>query len=500
MEIKISMILKWFLKHQWKESLRSSIWQRNLAANIAIGFLVVLMFLYLLMLGIFIDPILRKLFPDDDPAGVFNSVILYYLMFDLFFRYLMQGLPVFSIESYLHLPIRKSSVVHFVTGKTAFHLLNFLPLLVFIPFSLTTLISEYKSVQVLAWIISVFFLILNDNFLATYLKRQLVSKPLVTGMAGIILLGLVVSDYFGLINLSKVSRFIFGYLLEHPWLTIVPLALLATSYSVHYRFLKARMYPEEVIKRKTHMAADLPRIKYLDSLGLTGDIIRLEMKLWLRHRRTKSMIYLLPIFILYGFFFYPMPQYKAQPAFFVFVGTFMTGGFMMNYLNYAFGYESSYFDGILTRKIDMGRYIRAKFTVGILICSFCYIVTIPYVFFGYEILLVNTVTYLFNVGVISFILLFMATYNKKRMDLSKGASFNYQGVGLTNWLVLLPAFLLPLICYKIFSIFGSKFYGLAIIGILGLIGFFFRKYWIGLIEKNFHKRRYTMAEGFREGT
>jgi ABC-2 type transport system ATP-binding protein len=31
---------------------------------------------------------------------------------------------------------------------------------------------------------------------------------------------------------------------------------------------------------------------------------------------------------------------------------------MMNYLNYAFGYESNSFDGILTRKIDMKRYIR----------------------------------------------------------------------------------------------------------------------------------------------
>ena len=60
------------------------------------------MMLYLLMIGIFIDPILRKLYPDTDPVMIFNGVILYYLGFDLLIRYLMQSLPTFAIESYLH--------------------------------------------------------------------------------------------------------------------------------------------------------------------------------------------------------------------------------------------------------------------------------------------------------------------------------------------------------------------------------------------------------------
>jgi len=491
------MLFIWFIKLKWKEATRSNIWQRNVAANVGIGFLMLLMMSYLLILGIFIDPILEKLYPDEDPVSVFNSILLYYFLFDLIIRYMMQGLPTFSIESYLHLPIKRSSIVHFILMRTGLHLLNFLPLLVFIPFALTSLPYGYQPVQILAWIISVTALILANGFLATWLKRQLVARAWITGLAALALLLEGVLDYFGIIGLTSLSASIFNGILSLPWLTIFPLLLLVFFYVLQFRFLLSRMYPEEVVRRKSYETSDIPRIKYLESLGLTGDLILLEMKLWWRHKRTKSMIYLLPIFILYGFFFYPQPEYKEQTGWLIFVGIFMTGGFMMNYLNYAFGYESNYFDGILTRKIDMRSYIQAKFRIAILLCTFCFVVTVPYVFFDTDILLINLVTFLFNIGFLSFLLTYMATYNKNRMDLSKASTFNYQGMSAMNWLIMIPAFILPVLIYVPFGLFGYKYIGLAIIGIIGVAGFLFRNYWIQKITENFFKRKYIMAEGFR---
>ena len=183
----------------------------------------------------------------------------------------------------------------------------------------------------------------------------------------------------------------------------------------------------------------------------------------------------------------------------IFVGTFMTGGMTMNYLNYAFGYESNHFDGILTSRVDMDLYIKAKLSIGMLISTVCFIITIPYLFFDIEILLINFVTFLFNLGFLSFVLLYMATFNKKRMDLSKGSSFNYQGVGAANWLVLLPAFILPLLIFVPFWLLGYRYAGLAAIGFVGIVGLLTRKIWIKAIERNFYKRKYVMAEGFREG-
>ncbi len=491
------VLFLYFIRLRWKETTRSNIWQRNIVANIAIGFLVLLMFLYLLLLGLFIDPILRDIFPDREPIPVFHSALLYYFLFDLFLRYLMQALPTFNVESYLHLPVKKSSVAHFILMRSGLHILTVLPLLVLLPFALTTLIAVHSPAEVVSWIFSLVFLVLMNSFLATYLKRQMVSRAWITGLVAAALIAVAVLDRFGLIGLSALSERAFGFLAANAWSVAIPLAMMLAAYRLHFSFLLQRMYPEEIVKRKAQFAGDVPRIKYLEGLGLTGDLIMLEMKLWLRHKRTKSMLYLLPLFVFYGLFFYPNPQYKDMNGMFIFVGIFMSGGLMMNYLNYAFGYESNYFDGILTRKIDMNRYIRAKITVGMLITSFCYVITVPYVFFGTEILLINTVTFLFNIGFLSFVLLYLATFNKNRIDLSKSSTFNYQGVSAMNWLVLLPAFLLPVLIYLPFSLLGYKMAGLAFIGLIGVIGFLTRKFWIKKITQSFFHRKYIMAEGFR---
>ncbi|HNQ82881.1 MAG TPA: DUF5687 family protein [Bacteroidales bacterium] len=492
------MLFRIFLDHQWKEYRRSPVWQRNMVANIFVGFFSFLMIVYLLMIGFFLGPLLSEIMPDSDPVAIINGIILYFLGFDLLIRYLMQALPTFAIESYLHLPVRKSSMVHFVISKSLFHLLNFLPLLVFIPFAARTILPSHGGAASVAWIVSILFLVISNNFLATYLKRILVSRPVITLLAGIVMIGLAAMDIYGLIRLSDISASAMGAVLKNPFLAILPVILAFLMYALNYFYLKSKVYPDEVIRHKTIQVQDIPRIKYLNSMGLTGDLIMLDIKLWWRHKRTKTMLYMFPIFVLYGLFFYPNPIYRNDFSWLIFVGTFMTGGMTMNYLNYAFGYESNHFDGLLTSRVNMDLYIRAKLTIGMLITTFCFIITIPYFLFSMDILLINFVAFLFNLGFLSYLLLYMATFNKKRMDLAKGSSFNYQGVGLMNWLVLIPAFVLPLIIFAPFNLTGNRYTGLAAIGLLGILGLISRRFWVKMIEKGFYARKYTMAEGFRE--
>lgn len=84
------------------------------------------------------------------------------------------------------------------------------------------------------------------------------------------------------------------------------------------------------------------------------------------------------------------------------------------------------------------------------------------------------------------------------MDLSRGATFNYQGIGAMNWLVMFPAFLLPILIYIPFNLAGLPYVGLAVIGLLGLIGLIFNKYITEIIYKQFQNKRYIMADGFRQ--
>lgn len=492
------MIIKWFLSHQWKEMKRSSIWQKNLALNIVLGFLILLMLLYLLLLGMFIDKILLEVKPDDDPIQVFNSILLYYFGAEFFMRFFMQSLPTLNIETYLHLPVKKSSIVHYVAAKSIFVIGNYLSWLVVFPFAFKVIVPEFGLAKAWIWLAGFILLVFTNNFLATYIKRQLVNKPMIVGIFGLVLIGFIMLDVFDIISLSTLSASLFLGMIENPNAILIPAILVILAYSLNYFLLRSKLYPDEVIRRKKEKMDSLSNIRYLKTLGLTGHLISLDLRLLWRHKRTRSIIYMAPLFLGYGFFFYPNPVYKDSVGFLIFVGVFMTGGMMMNYLNYCFSYESNYFDNILTHYRDFEKYLRAKYLFAISISTVCYVVTIPYVLFSSQILLINTMTYLYNLGFLSFVLFYFATFVNKRMDLSRGATFNYQGLGATHWLSMLPAFLLPVIIYLPFSWAGFQTAGFLFIGALGIAGLLFHKSLLIMILKQFNKRRYIMAEGFRE--
>jgi hypothetical protein len=487
-----------FLLLQTKTATRSPIWQKNLALNLVIGFFMFLFTVYLLMLGLFIGQIMNELAPHKDHFQLFNGFLIYYFLGDILIRFLMQSLPALSIESFLHLPIRKGTIIRYMIGRTFFDVFNYLPLFIFIPVTFTIVFPNEGGLHALLWIVTLILLILSNNFLVVYLKRLLGSKPAVVGVLGLALVSLVVLDRMNLISLSVISAKIFGYFTHHPVAVILPVGWMIFTYWLQSHFLLKHLYPDEMQKKKVEEIHERAESRFLKSMGLTGSIISLEFKLYIRNKRTKTILYMAPVFLLYGMLFYPQPVYHNQNGFLLFVGVFMTGGMMLNYANYAFGYESAYFDGLLTKNINFEQYIRVKYYIAVLISTICYILTIPYLYYGYKILLINTAMYLYNIGILSFVLLYFATFNKKRIDLSRGGAFNYQGIGAMNWLAVLPAFILPLLVYLPFKMSGHPNAGIAFTGFLGVLGLFFMRSFIKLITKSFYKRKYIMAASFRE--
>lgn len=492
------MIIKWFIRHQIKEAMRSSIWQKSVIMNVVIGLLLFILIAQLALFGFFIDKILMELFPEKDPIVLFNSILIYYLGIEFLLRYFMQSLPTLNIETYLHLPIKKSKIVHYVASKSIIAIGNYLSLLVFVPFAFKIVAPVYSDEIAWVWLITMILLTFSNNFLATFIKRQMANKPKIVGFFGLFIIAIFLFDYFHIISLSAFSALLFDKLLNSPIYIIIAFLLLVLTYFLNYNFLKSRLYPDEVVVTKRQRTDSLSNIRYLKTMGLSGQLIMLELRLLWRHKRTRSIIFMAPIFLGYGFFFYPNPVYNESIGWLIFVGIFMSGGMMLNYTNYCFSYESNYFDNILANYKDINAYIKAKYIIAISVATICYILTIPYVFFGTDILFINTMTYFYNIGFLSIVLFYFATFSKKRMDLSKNAAFNYQGLGASHWLSMLPAFLLPVFIYLPFSFFDLQNVGLIFIGATGLSALLFYKSMLNVIVKQFNKNKYQMAEGFRE--
>lgn len=132
-----------------------------------------------------------------------------------------------------------------------------------------------------------------------------------------------------------------------------------------------------------------------------------------------------------------------------------------------------------------------------LVSSFFLLLTTPYAYFGWKTLLIEVIMYLWNIGVNATLVLFFANRNYKRIDLSKGAAFNWEGVGGNQWILSIPLLVAPYIIYGPFALLHHADIGLAILAVVGFIFIFTRSFWIKKLETDFQTKRYIIAEGFR---
>ncbi|MDB5261155.1 MAG: hypothetical protein JWQ14_436 [Adhaeribacter sp.] len=485
------------LAHQWKESRRSSVFQKSVAVNIILGFFIVYFLLSFLVLGFFIDDLLRQVYPDQNPVTAFNGFLLYFFLVDLFMRFMLQDLPVLAIQPYLHLPVKKSRLIHYVLSKSVPSIFNFWSLLILVPFLVKMLVPAYGTGIAAIWLLAVMLLIFLNNFVLIYFKRQLSSNPKLTLAFGIVVLGLMLADYFDLLSLRIASAAAFGFLLAHPWAVLLPALLLAGVYKLNYSFLLAHTYPEEMAVKQNKSAAGTD-IAFLNRFGETGKLIALELKLIWRHKRSKSVVFMSLLILAYGFIFYPNKLYQEGFGMLIFVGIMMTGMFMFNYGQFIPSWQSGHFDALLTRRISPYQFYLAKFWFFVPASLAAFLVTLPYAYFGWKVVLINLAAFLFNIGVNVFVVFYFSVLNTSRIDLSKSSAFNWQGVGASKFVMMLPLILLPLLIYAPFGFLGIPYWGIFTIGLLGVAGFALYKQILKRVAKRFLANKYKIATGFRQ--
>src|SRR5690606_23225012 len=110
----------------------------------------------------------------------------------------------------------------------------------------------------------------------------------------------------------------------------------------------------------------------------------------------------------------------------------------------------------------------------------------------------NTAFLFFNVGISSFIILFMATFNRARIDLSRGQLMNYEGVGFAHFITIIPVIGIPFLLYRTMQNLNIEDYFPSLAFILGLIGILASKYILRLVTTLFLIRKYKISHGFRQ--
>jgi len=482
------------ISHQHKAATRSPIFGKSVGIKLLMGFIFFIISLELMGFAFYVGTNLAK--KGGDPLNELLSYFIYFFGAMLILRSLMQKLPTMAAMPYLLLPIKKSRLVNFVLTKPLYNILNLIPIIVIVPI-LIPLFAYLSSEQVLLILASIVVCDLFINYLAIYIKRVQIKYEIVfyIFLLSIVLFGFI--DHFNLIDIKSYSASTFQTMIQKPILLLVPAGLFLGAYFLNYRLLFKNFTLEEFSKGSGNAKGSLSKLTYFERFGKIGEFMLLEMKMMIRNKRSRTQLMLMPLFAFYGLMFYPKPDMLESTGFLIFVGTFMTGSFMMNFGMYFFSWESGHFDLMLTSNTSYINYIRSKYNLMVLSSLLMYFAVLPYTYYGSIVLLVNTVALIFNIGFNTFLLLYFACNNRKYMDLSGGSAFNFQGVSSQHFFLMIPILATPVIIYAPFGIAGLSTLGLACIGTIGLLGIVFREKLLLAVTKRFISNKYKMAEGFR---
>lgn len=484
-----------FIRHELKAMGRSRNTGKAWAVRIVMGVLITLLAVEVLALAFFMDTFLKAKYPHDNLITALSGILFYYFLIDLLMRFQLQELPTLKVQPYLHLRIKKNTLIRYLSFASLMSFFNVWPFILFTPFLIKVVRVEQGLGVAALFFVSIIALSIFNNYLSLYIKR----KSSLNGWVSVgfaVILGLLMAGDFAwhIISFRTPSIWFFGHLSTMPILVLIPLALAIIMYTVNFYYLKGNLYLEEMGSRKVSYKSST-EYPILDKLGPVGDLIGNELKLIFRNKRSRSALVMTTMFLLYGLLFYTNKVYGDGWK--VFCGQFMTGIFIINYGQFMYGWQASHFDGILVSKMKFTDFVKAKFFLFTGISTIAFILTLPYAYFGWHIIAVHFAMYLWNIGIGTTIVLFFANRNNKRIDLTKGAAFNWEGVGATQLLVGFPLMIAPYIVYGPLAWFKHPDIALVILGSIGVLFVLMRPAVIKFLEKDFNQRRYTIAEGFR---
>lgn len=490
-------MIKQFINFEWKQFFRSSYWQKSIGLNILMAFLALYFMLTFLALGISLFPILDEQFPDSDPLILLNGFLFYWFLADLLMRFFLQKLPVMNIKPLLVLPIKRSSILHYVLGKSAVSFFNFLPLFAVIPFGIMLILEEYGTTTAVVWMVTMVIFTLIINFLNIIIESRSAETELSFLPIVLIASGLFALNYFEVVSFSTLLANGINAIDANPILILIPLAILGVVYYLNYAFLMKKLYVDGSLKAKTQTASTSD-LAWTRRFGTIAPFLQLDLKLLWRNKRPRSSVFILIIGLLYGLFFYPNPVYQGLEWLFVFVGIFVTGIFIINFGQFIPAWDSSYYKLLMSQNIKYKEYLNSKYTLMVMSSIIMFVLSIPYVYFGWKILLVHFAAMVYNVGINTYIILLAGSFNRKKIDLTQRAAFNYQGTGAVQWLVGFPLLFVPVgLFFAPYKFIGFEA-GVAFLIILGATGIVFHQKIMRFIVTKYLNSKYKMISAFEQ--
>ena len=478
---------------EWKAFWRSDSFNMNLALKIILGIAAVFYSLMFLFMGIGAYYALKE--NGIEPLAAINKFMIYWLAFDLIVKYFFQKLPYMRVQPLLCMPIQKKQIIHYLMGKTLVSFFNIYPAFFFLPFSIILILEGYGFFSVLGWHLAVLALVYGNsllNLLINNLNAVFVSVI-------VVFIGFGLLQFYELLDITVYTAPIFQLFYDYPFLGVLLLLWPILLYRANYNYFKPRLNMEDMYKQKAIPLA-MTSLQSLNKLGRLGVFLKNDIYLIIRNRRSRMTVLISFFFIFYGFFFIYNPQFQNINSMKVFVGLFVSGGFMFTFGGFVPSWDSAYYPLMMSQNIRYKDYLASKWWLITLATLISMVLSAFYLFFGWEWYLAILACGIYNIGINVYIVLLSGAYVKTPVDLNsaKKAFGDKKAFNLHTILLAIPKIVFPIAIYYVFYwIFDSTtgFLALMIIGILGLA---FKKIAFQLIEKAYKEEKYAAIAAFKQ--
>lgn len=480
-----------FLKLEWKQYFRSAHWQKGIAIKVIMVFFALYFIVSFLAIGVGGYYLLKKEFPDQDPLQMVNAYLLYAFLGDLVVRYLMQKLPVMNIKPFLILPIKKSKLVHYVLGKSSFSAFNIFGLFFYVPFSIVLINEGYTTSGVLGWLFFIILLTQANNFLNFLINKNNKAFAIIASLLALCI-GLQKFDVF---DITVYGGQLFDAIYASPIYALLGVLLVVVLYNLNYKQLRNQVYLDEAVSQKV-VEAKSADLSFANRLGDVAPFIKNDMRLIWRNKRTKTVFLMSFLFLFYGLIFFTQETNQKMPAMLMFASLFVTGGFTFNYGQFIPAWDSAHYKMLMSQGFRYRKFLESKWILMVVMTSILYFLSIPYLYFGLDIFLMITCGAIFNIGFNSLFLLFAGSFNRKRIDLNRSGFGNTQGTSATQFIVIIPLMLFPMLVFWLLNKFVGGNSGYIAVAAIGVLCLLLKNYAMNFIEKKYIKDKYVMINAF----
>ena len=478
----------------WKEQFRTFYWKKSWLVLI----FTLLIKLYLganfLFLGIFSDLILKELFPAKPLVDIHFQLLFYYWMIDLFFRFKFQEVKLMHFKPYFTLPIARSKLDSFSLIKSTLNNYTLVHCFLVFPFFFRHILHNESTVFSILW----WFIVLSGlffvSFASLYLRLFFQKKPFFGVFFVLFFIGSIFMEFKGFLSMSSSLISIVHLAKIHLYPVLLFPVIAGFALWMVLRFIKSLKYIEF---ESDSINLKVTRFSFLERWGELGQHLLLDIKFLYRNKRTRASLVSCLIFPAW-YYMMVTPTLDLSSSKHVFAGIFTISQLCISYGQFVFAGHSTYFDGLMTQRLSMYQFIRAKYFLFVFSMILIYCVLLSFGFLNPALPWINFSLLVFSIGTMPYLVLIVACYRYQRFEITQKSSFNYQGF---SFLSLVPAGVVStfaILVFNAFSLFDLKNYAYATYFVIGIGGILSYKWWLKSISSKFEEQKYKLAEGFRE--